>query len=51
MNPMSMRRGLPLIMYGPSINLSMRSPLNGVPVCRHASSTTLIGCRWVSMII
>src|ERR1041384_642527 len=51
MKPMSMRRGLPLIMYGPSMSFSMRSPLNGVPVWRHASSTTLVGCRWVSMIM
>src|SRR5690348_7375468 len=51
MKPMSMRRGLPLIMYGPSIIFSMRSPLNGVPVWRQASSTRLVGCRWVSMII
>src|SRR4051812_26565569 len=51
MKPMSMRRGLPLIMYGPSISLSMRSPVNGSPVWRQASSTRLVGCRWVSMII
>src|SRR4051812_944767 len=51
MKPMSIRRGLPLIMYGPSIIFSMRSPLKGVPVWRQASSTRLVGCRWVSMIM
>src|SRR4051812_17415326 len=33
------------------MSLSMRSPLKGVPVWRQASSTRLVGCRWVSMIM
>ena len=51
MNALSMRRGLPFTVNGPSIIFSRRSPVNGSPSCRQALSTFWVGKQLISMII